>query len=262
MTELKWRNYPVEGMPGNITGGFGSDYGYEHRGTDVGIVTGTPVRAPGEGRIVPMTNDGSFGIAVCIEHPGTGWYSAYCHLSRADVSIGDWVDAGDLLGLSGNTGYSSGPHLHWQVCDSTTFPTNIAHSRDPMAVPFETGIPELPPEDDEMSDDERELLLNVASIVGGWSNGAAFTTVPEALTQMRQFEATDQRVLIGMGLLNGSLNTVIASLTAHMSSGHNKSADYAAIAAALDKAAEEIAGIGTTAEASAPEGATANRHNE
>lgn len=138
MTELRWRNYPVAGMPANVTGNFGDDYGgYLHRGTDVGIVSGTPVLAPGDGVVHPMYNDGSYGLAVCLYHTGTGWYSLYAHLSRIDVEMNEPVEAGQRLGLSGNTGYSSGPHLHWQVCDSPNFPTDINHSRDPMGVPFE-----------------------------------------------------------------------------------------------------------------------------
>jgi hypothetical protein len=136
MTPLAWRNYPVAGMPGNITGNFGDDYGgYLHRGTDVGVYN-VPVLAPAEGRAVQMVNDGSFGIAVCLEHPGTGWFSLYAHLTRNDTYLGQWVQAGQQVGISGNTGMSSGPHLHWQVCDSPSFPVDISHSRDPMAVPF------------------------------------------------------------------------------------------------------------------------------
>lgn len=138
MAELKWVRYPVDGMPANITGNFGDDYGgYLHRGTDVGIITGTPVYAPAAGSFATMYNDGSFGVAVCIEHPGTGWYSLYAHLSSRTVSVGNHIEAGQLIGYSGSTGYSSGPHLHWQVCDSPNFPTDIHRSRDPMKVPFE-----------------------------------------------------------------------------------------------------------------------------
>lgn len=139
MTELTWQFYPVEGLPDNVTGGFGEDYGgYLHRGTDVGVYN-VPVIAPQSGLVVGMVNDGSFGIAVCIQHEDTGWYSCYAHLSRQYAHPGDYVSAGAEIGVSGDTGYSSGPHLHWQVCDSPSFPADISHSRDAMKVPFSTG---------------------------------------------------------------------------------------------------------------------------
>lgn len=121
---------------GPITGTFGqwyeSDRGrWQHRGVDIGCPTGTPVYAPAPGIVVPFTNDGSFGLAVCLKH-ADGWYSLYAHLSRAIVSPGNHVERGALLGYSGATGFVSGPHLHFQLCDSPAFPVDIRRSRDPM----------------------------------------------------------------------------------------------------------------------------------
>lgn len=124
---------PAEGP---ITGGFGQWYfdgerTWQHRGLDIGCPTGTPVYAPAPGIVAPFTNDGSFGVAVCLNHGG-GWWSLYAHLSRANVSPGNSVQRGALLGLSGATGYVSGAHLHWQLCDSPSFPITLARSRDPL----------------------------------------------------------------------------------------------------------------------------------
>lgn len=121
---------------GPITGTFGQWYfdgerTWQHRGVDVGCPTGTPVYAPAPGMVVAFTNDGSFGIAVCLNHGG-GWWSLYAHLSRAVVSPGNHVERGALLGYSGATGLVTGPHLHWQLCDSPSFPIDIARSRDPL----------------------------------------------------------------------------------------------------------------------------------
>ena len=113
-----------------------------HRGVDFGVPEGTPVTAPAAGWIVDFTNDGSFGLAVCIDHPGTPWYSLYAHLSRIDVAVGQWVGPGFQLGKSGNTGLSSGPHLHWQVCDTKTFPPDITRSADPLS--FLAPLPAQP----------------------------------------------------------------------------------------------------------------------
>ncbi len=134
MTPLVFSRLPVTGFP--ITGGFGQveGYGYAHRGVDIGCPDGTPVRAPAGGRVVAFTNDGSFGWkAVCLEHPGTGLFSLYAHLMSNLVVTGEWVNEGELIGLSGHEGKVSGPHLHFQVCVTTEFPVDIAYSRDPLS---------------------------------------------------------------------------------------------------------------------------------
>lgn len=122
---------------GPITGRFGewysSDRGrWQHRGVDIGCPAGTPVYAPAPGRVVSFANDGSFGIGVCIRHED-GWHTLYAHLSSARVSPGNNVERGALIGYSGATGYVTGAHLHWQLCDSASFPTDIGRSRDPLA---------------------------------------------------------------------------------------------------------------------------------
>ena len=121
-----------------ITGWFGQWYGtgadaYQHRGVDFGCPEGSPVFAPAAGAVVEFTNDGSFGIGVCLDHEHTPWYSLYAHLSRAFVRPGDRVAPGKIIGLSGAPGRVTGPHLHWQVCKSTAFPTDINQSADPLS---------------------------------------------------------------------------------------------------------------------------------
>jgi hypothetical protein len=122
--------------PGPITGGYG-DWMFDgartwrHRGTDIGCPTGTPVHAPAPGTVVAFTNDGSYGIGVCLRH-ADGWHTLYAHLSRAVVSPGNHAERGALLGYSGATGYTFGAHLHWQLCDSPAFPIAIGASRDPL----------------------------------------------------------------------------------------------------------------------------------
>lgn len=106
--------------------------GYPHRGRDAGCVVGTPIAEPSQlgGTVVPCTNDGSFGNAVCVQY-GNGLFGLVAHLSRIDVQIGARVIPGQQLGLSGNTGLSTGPHCHFQLCTNTQFPTDISYSRDP-----------------------------------------------------------------------------------------------------------------------------------
>ena len=85
-----------------------------HSGIDYGVRTGTPVSACGPGRVVLARSRIITGNTVVIEHlPGI--YSLYYHLNSIDVREGTLVAAGTLLGLSGNTGLSTAPHLHWEL---------------------------------------------------------------------------------------------------------------------------------------------------
>lgn len=110
---------------GRLTGNFGLRRiinGLErnpHAGIDVAVPVGTPVRAAGSG-VVVETGDYFFnGNSVYLDH-GQGLVTLYCHLDRIDVKTGERVAAGQRLGLSGNTGRSSGPHLHWTVLANGT----------------------------------------------------------------------------------------------------------------------------------------------
>lgn len=116
-----------------ISGGFGADYGYPHRGIDYATPIGRPIHYNGiEPRPVenPL-NDGSFGIAVGVDI-GAGFHAIYAHLSTRYTLPGDTVHPGQLLGLTGATGYVTGPHLHYQISDSPTFPVDIRRSVDPI----------------------------------------------------------------------------------------------------------------------------------
>ncbi len=85
-----------------------------HAGIDFALPVGTPVRAAGAG-VVVETGDFFFnGHSVYLDH-GQGLVTLYCHLDRVDVQPGARVAAGQVIGLSGNTGRTSGPHLHWTV---------------------------------------------------------------------------------------------------------------------------------------------------
>ena len=85
-----------------------------HAGVDYGVPTGTEVMASGAGRVVLARERIITGNSVILEHlPGV--YSVYYHLDSINVSEGEIVEAGEILGLSGATGLATGPHLHWEI---------------------------------------------------------------------------------------------------------------------------------------------------
>lgn len=84
-----------------------------HNGVDFAVPRGTPVFSSGDGRVVLAESRISTGLTIVIEHlPGT--YSLYYHLDSLAAAEGESVRAGTLIGHSGNTGLSTGPHLHWE----------------------------------------------------------------------------------------------------------------------------------------------------
>lgn len=91
-------------------------YGYSscHTGIDIGSPSGTSVKAAGSGSVAAITNGGPYGRAVLMVHPG-GLTSFYAHLSSESVSIGQSVNSGQEVGTVGSTGWSTGPHLHFEV---------------------------------------------------------------------------------------------------------------------------------------------------
>lgn len=85
-----------------------------HAGIDFRVTTGTEVRSTGAGAVVVAGRNGGYGNMVEIDH-GNGLTTRYAHLSRVLVKVGDHVEAADPVGLSGTTGRSTGPHLHYEV---------------------------------------------------------------------------------------------------------------------------------------------------
>ncbi|MEB8341045.1 M23 family metallopeptidase [Streptomyces endophyticus] len=90
-----------------------------HSGQDFAVSVGTDVSAVHGGTVVKAGGNGAgdgaaYGNAIVIKH-SDGTYSQYAHLSRIDVKVGDTVSTGDHIALSGDTGNSSGPHLHFEI---------------------------------------------------------------------------------------------------------------------------------------------------
>lgn len=85
-----------------------------HHGIDLAAPTGTPVVSSGEGVVVRAEAAGNYGNLVVIEH-GDGLETRYAHLDEMTVKVGDRVEGGAQLGSVGDTGRTTGPHLHFEV---------------------------------------------------------------------------------------------------------------------------------------------------
>ncbi|GEM_PF-2680093 len=85
-----------------------------HDGYDLAAAMGTPIRASKAGKVSFAGRKGGYGNSVILDHPG-GWSTLYGHASRLVVSLGQEVDAGQILGHVGSTGRSTGPHLHYEL---------------------------------------------------------------------------------------------------------------------------------------------------
>jgi murein DD-endopeptidase MepM/ murein hydrolase activator NlpD len=85
-----------------------------HPGVDLGADYGDVVHAAAAGTVVFADWDGGYGEKIDIDH-GNGYHTWYAHLSKIDVHDGEYVHKGEEIGLVGSTGFSTGPHLHYQV---------------------------------------------------------------------------------------------------------------------------------------------------
>lgn len=117
------RNIPaIRPLPGIILSGFGMrrhpvlNYKRMHEGVDFRARLGTSVHATGDGVVKSANRRGTYGLMLIIDH-GHGYESRYAHLSRVaeDIRPGTAVKRGQIVAYSGNSGVTSGPHLHYEV---------------------------------------------------------------------------------------------------------------------------------------------------
>lgn len=118
-----WRQRFLWPVIGRVSGVFGSQRIYKggekgayHSGVDIAVTTGTPLRAPADGVVIlaadhPFTLEGNL---LMLDH-GMGLNSAFLHLSKIDVKVGDHVHQGQIIGETGATGRATGPHMHWSL---------------------------------------------------------------------------------------------------------------------------------------------------
>nr|WP_294860241.1 M23 family metallopeptidase [uncultured Fluviicola sp.] len=111
--------WPVEGP---ITSPYGkrnspkAGASTDHKGIDIGVPSGTKVKAPGPGTVTSVFYNESGGNQLLIKHKN-GYQTGYAHLSKSVVKKGDTVRTGELIAYSGNTGNSTGAHLHFSMRD-------------------------------------------------------------------------------------------------------------------------------------------------
>lgn len=116
------------GVPGGWAAG-------HHTGVDFAAPVGTPVRSVGAGRVELAGESGSYGKAVIV-HMEDGKHVLFAHLSAIAVEQGQSVEAGTRVGDSGNTGRSTGPHLHFEVRNKPEYGTEV----DPLPYLAEHGV--------------------------------------------------------------------------------------------------------------------------
>ncbi|MEU3747110.1 MULTISPECIES: M23 family metallopeptidase [Streptomyces] len=107
----------------------GAMWAHKHSGQDFAVPVGTPVKAAGAGTVVKAGPNGggdgpAYGNAIVVKH-ANGKYSQYAHLSKIKVNVGQKVAAGQQIALSGNTGNSSGPHLHFEIRTTPNYGSSV-----------------------------------------------------------------------------------------------------------------------------------------
>jgi len=120
--------WPIHGP---VSSEFGPRWGGFHPGIDIAVPTGVPIAAAGSGVVVVAGPNGGYGNFVVIDH-NNGYSTAYAHQSQIAVSQGQTVKQGEVVGYVGSTGFSTGPHLHFEIRVNGT-------TQNPRA--FESGSP-------------------------------------------------------------------------------------------------------------------------
>jgi murein DD-endopeptidase MepM/ murein hydrolase activator NlpD len=121
-------------------GNSGDRWSHKHSGQDFAVPTGTPVNAVFNGTVVKAGPNGggdgsAYGNAIVIKHPN-GAHSQYAHMSKLDVTPGQQVKKGQKIGLSGNSGNSSGPHLHFEIRKTADYGTG----EEPLQILRQHGV--------------------------------------------------------------------------------------------------------------------------
>lgn len=135
-----WQD-PVDKYTLSATFGLGGNmWSSKHSGQDFAVPIGTSVEAVHNGTVVKAGGNGAgdgpaYGNAIVVKH-SDGTFSQYAHLSKIDVRVGQAVNTGQHIAASGNTGNSSGPHLHFEIRTTAEYGTAV----DPVAFLRAEGV--------------------------------------------------------------------------------------------------------------------------
>ncbi len=169
------RDMPVDG--GVVTSGvgwridpFGSGKAVFHGGIDIAVPVGTPVRATRKGRVVFAGDRGGYGATVIIEH-GNGDRTLYGHNALLRVSPGEQVESGTVVAFSGNSGRSTGPHVHFEQIPGGRQDIEVA-AADEQALPHRVAADEQRHRLERQMDDSVNSILRTigrpsAGVLGG-----------------------------------------------------------------------------------------------
>ncbi|MFI5714223.1 M23 family metallopeptidase [Nocardia sp. NPDC051750] len=112
--EAKYRPLFANFASGAYTSGFGARWGVQHLGVDIAAPIGTPIYAVADGEVIDAGPAAGFGMWVRLLH-ADGTVTVYGHVDTTTVSVGEYVLAGDQIATMGNRGFSTGPHVHFEV---------------------------------------------------------------------------------------------------------------------------------------------------
>lgn len=170
-----------------------------HEGIDFAVPNGTPVFAIADGTVVRrMFSAKDYGNFVTVWHPNLKIASWYCHLQSQSVNVGDHLNEGAQIGLSNNTGNSSGPHLHFGICqvdgDGVRINTNNGYQGFVDPAPYLKSSPTpQPPMTDQIVLDKASYFDQVVHLLFTWgkvtednSNLYDFTAISGVLIALKQ----------------------------------------------------------------------------
>ena len=165
-----------------VTSPFGPRWGDLHSGVDLGASTGTPIIAAKSGKVISNSIHESYGNHLKIDHGG-GTFTLYAHADELYVSVGDHVKAGQTIAAVGNTGNSTGPHLHFEIYldGSVVNPENYVKPEDTITThagsTLADKLNELSGHESEAKSEKKEITEVVVKSTKGEAAAHKFTAL-------------------------------------------------------------------------------------
>lgn len=168
LSATAWADYDLPVANGVITSRvgwradpFGSGKLTYHRGIDIAVPVGTPVRATRPGIVTFSGVRGGYGALVEIEH-ANGARTLYGHNSAISAKVGQRVDAGSVIAFAGNSGRSTGPHVHYEIISPYSGPKEAGGATQADSVPSLTAAARIS-EEHKLDDAVNSLLRRISA---------------------------------------------------------------------------------------------------